>query len=71
MFWIPGGDKKLQVRLMVCAHMKKAGHRDAVATIQRLSEYCNWLRVEEHVTEFVKQCLHCMGSKAGEARWPS
>ena len=22
--------------------------------------------MEQHVTEFVKQCLHCMDSKAGE-----
>ena len=29
--WIPGRAKKLQVRLMVCAHMKEAGHRNAVA----------------------------------------
>ena len=28
--WIPGGAKQLQVRLMVCAHMKEAGHRGAV-----------------------------------------
>ena len=60
--WIPGGAKQLQVRLMVCAHMKKADHRGAVATLQRLSEYCCWFCIEEHVAEFVKQCLHCMGS---------
>ena len=29
--WIPGGAEELQVRLMVCAHMKEAGHRNAVA----------------------------------------
>ena len=64
--WIPGGSKQLQVRLMVYAHMKEAAHRCAVATLQRLSEYCRWFRTEEHVTEFVKQCLHCMDSKSGE-----
>ena len=51
---------------MVCAHMKEAGHRGAVATLHRLPEYCSWFRMEEHVAEFVKQCLHCMNSKAGE-----
>ena len=25
--WIPSGVKALQVRLMVCAHMRSAGHR--------------------------------------------
>lgn len=64
--WIPGDAKKLQTRLMVCAHMKDAGHRGTVATFQRLSEYCCWFRMEDHVSEFVKQCLHCMDSKAGE-----
>ena len=45
---------------------RHAGHRDAVDTIKRLSEYCSWFRMEEHVTEFVKQSLHCLDSKAGE-----
>ena len=64
--WIPAQARDLQVRLMVCAHMKDAGHRGAVATLQRLSEYCCWSDMERHVTEFVRQCLHCMDSKAGE-----
>ena len=37
-----------------------------VATLQRLQGYCCWFCMEIHVTEFVKQCLHCMDSKAGE-----
>ena len=49
----PGGSKRLQVQLMVCAHMKEAGYRGAVATLQRLTECCRWFRMEEHVTEFV------------------
>ena len=40
--WIPAQARDLQVRLMVCAHMKDAGHRGAVATLQRLSEFCCW-----------------------------
>ena len=51
---------------MVCAHMKEADHRSAVATLHRLSEYCCWFCMEEHVAELVKQCLHCMERKAGE-----
>ena len=46
--------------------MKEAGHRGAVPTLEQLSEYCSWFRMEEHVTEFVKQCLYCEDSKAGE-----
>ena len=61
----------LQVRLMVRAHMMTdVGHRGAVATLQRLSEYCCWSDMERHVTEFVRQCLHCMDSKAGERTGP-
>ena len=51
---------------MVCAHMKEAGHPGAVATLQRLSEYCCCFCMDEHVAEFVKQCLHRIDSKAGE-----
>ena len=40
--WIPGGAKQLQVRLMVCANMKKDGDQSAVATLRQLSEYCCW-----------------------------
>ena len=47
--WIPGGAKQPQARLMVCAHMKEAGHRGAVAILLRLSEYCCWFCMEEHV----------------------
>ena len=67
--WIPGGAEELQVRLMVCAHMKEAGRRGGVATLQRLSEYCCWFHMEEHVTEFVEMfvemCLNCMDLKRG------
>lgn len=37
--WIPDTAKKLQVRLMVCAHMKEEGHRGSAATLQRNREY--------------------------------
>ena len=64
--WIPEQAKEMQTRLKVYAHMKDAGHRRVVATLQRLRRYCSWFRMEVHVAGFVKQCLHCMDSKAGE-----
>ena len=64
--WIPDTARDLQMRLMVCAHMKEAGHRGAAATLQRLQEYCCWSKMDQDVTEFVRQCLHCMDSKSGE-----
>ena len=61
---IPKQAKEMQTRLMAYAHMKDAGHRGVVATLQRLQGYlCSWFHMEVHVTEFVKQCLHCMESK--------
>ena len=64
--WIPSGDKALQVRLMVCAHMRSPGHRGVSPTLFRLKEYCIWSHMEFHVREFVSQCLHCVDTRAGE-----
>ena len=36
--WMPVGAKKLQVRLMVCAHMKEAGHRCLLYTSDAADE---------------------------------
>ena len=40
--WIPDSDKQLQVRLMICAHMRDTGHRGVAATLVRLQEFCVW-----------------------------
>ena len=40
MLWIPEHAKKMEMRLMVCTHMKDAGHRGVVSTSQWLQEYC-------------------------------
>ena len=39
---IPDSDKQLQVRLMICADMRDAGHRGVAATLVRLKEFCVW-----------------------------
>ena len=57
--WIPDGDKTLKMRLMVCAHMRDAGHRGVAATVVRLRNFCVWSDMEADVREFVRQCLHC------------
>ena len=64
-FWIPDGAKRLQARLMVCAHMTESGHRGPAATLARLRPYCVWSGMEGGVREFVRQCLHCADSKSG------
>ena len=62
--WIPSSDNQLQIRLMICAHMREAGHRGVAATLVRLQEYCVWKGMEVQVREFVRQCLHCADSRA-------
>ncbi|CAM9685520.1 unnamed protein product, partial [Sphacelaria rigidula] len=63
--WIPSSDKQLQVRLMICAHMRDAGHRGVAATLVRLQEFRVWQGIKTNVREFVRQCLHCADSRAG------
>ena len=64
--WIPDSDKPLQLRLMICAHMRDAGHRGVAATLVRLQEYCVWSGMEADVREFVRQCLHCADTRSGD-----
>ncbi|CAM9761861.1 unnamed protein product, partial [Sphacelaria rigidula] len=64
--WIPSSDKQLQVRLVICAQMRDAGHRGVTATLVRLQEFCVWQGVETNVREFVRQCLHCADSRADD-----
>ena len=47
--WIPDVDKSLQIRLMVCAHIRDAGHRGVAATLVRLRDYCLWNGMEADV----------------------
>ena len=44
--WIPDSDMQLQVRLMICANMRDAGHRGVAATLVRLQEFCVWSGME-------------------------
>ena len=38
--WVPGEERELQARLMVCAHMQDTEHRNVRATTHRLGAYC-------------------------------
>ena len=57
--WIQDSDKQLQVRLMICAHMRDAGHRGVATTLVRVQEFCVWSGMEAQMRGFVRQCLHC------------
>ena len=65
--WVPDEERELQARLMVCAHMQDAGHRGVRATTHRLGAYCAWDNMQKDIPKFVRQCLHCVDSKAGNA----
>ena len=63
--WVPPPERSLQVRLMVCAHMQEARPRGICATMHRLGAYCVWEGMKEDAAELVRQCLHCVDSRAG------
>ena len=63
--WILDCDKQLQVRLMVCAHMRDAGHRGVATTLVSLQVFCVWSGMEAQKREFVRQCLYCANTRLG------
>ena len=65
--WVLEEERELQARLMVCAHIQDAGHHGVRATTHRLGAYCPWDNLEKDIGKFVRQCLHCIDSKAGSA----
>ena len=65
--WVPEEERELQARLLVGAHIQDAGHRGVRATTHRLGAYCAWDDVEKDIAKFIRHCLHCIDSKAGNA----
>ena len=61
--WIPEAADELKKRLLVCAHMKDAGHRGVDATLERLRGHCVWSSMEDDVKEMVRDCLFCADYK--------
>ena len=52
---------------MVCAHMQDAGHHGVRATTHRLGAFCVWDKMEKDIAKIIRQCLHCIYSKTGNA----
>ena len=48
---IPDSDNQLQVRLMICAHMRDSEDRGVAATLVRLQEFCVWSGMEAQMRE--------------------
>ena len=44
--WVPAGADSLKKRLLVDAHLERAGHRGVDATLARLERHCVWNRAK-------------------------
>ena len=65
--WVPKQERELQARLMVCAHIPNAGQRGVRAKTHRLGPYSASDNMEKDIAKFVRQYLHCVDPKAGNA----
>jgi Integrase zinc binding domain len=63
--WIPKGDRDIQIRLLVAAHMGAGVHRASTATFKAMSETFTWEGLKEDCGEFCRYCLHCLGLNTG------
>ena len=63
--WVAAGADSLKKRLLVCAHLEKAGHRGGDATIARRERHCVWEGMDDGVRDMIRLCLYCSDTKAG------
>ena len=63
--WVAAGADSLKKRLLVCAHLEKAGHRGGDATIARRERHCVWEGMDDGVRDMIRLCLYCADTKAG------
>ncbi len=64
--WIPTEASEMQLILILIAHTGTAGHRGVEATLDILKQSYHWKYMHNDVHEFVKGCLHCVGTRTGE-----
>ena len=64
--WIPQDDLELQLKVMVTSHCGTIGHRGKDATLSILSEDFWWPSVRKDVDALVRDCFHCILTRAGE-----
>ena len=63
---MPAEAESLKKRLLVCAHLEVAGHREVDATMVRLERHCVWKGMAGDVRDIIRLCLYCADTKAGE-----
>lgn len=63
--WIPNKSHEVQLGIITAAHCGSSGHRGIESTLAIAKEEFTWQNMRSDVTEFVKQCIHCMVGKGG------
>ena len=63
--WIPKRAVHLQVCICVLAHAGLVGHATPQDTLKRIRQHFSWINMEHDIIAFVKNCLHCVGSRTG------
>lgn len=73
--WIPFSDPykethldiaDMQVRILCVGHAGAAGHRSVEATLNRIRGQYWWKGLEDDVSAFVHDCIHCLAANNGE-----
>ena len=64
--WIPENDLMLHMKVIFISHCDIGGHPGKAATESIIRENFCWGSVQEDVSEFVRACIHCIITRAGE-----
>lgn len=64
--WVPAEAESLMKPQLVCAHLDRAGHSGADATMARLNRLCVWDGMAGDAWDMTWLCVCCADNKAGE-----
>ena len=64
--WIPSEAAELQMQILVAGHCGLKGHRGIDATWHSIMKEFVWSGIRKDVEIFVRKCLHCISSRAGD-----
>jgi len=63
--WIPARAEHLKICICVIAHAGLSGHASQATTKGNIKDIFEWKGMEEEITRFCKQCLHCLSTHLG------
>lgn len=64
--FIPPNATHLQICILTLAHSGISGHCGINPTFDKIKDIYYWPTMKKDVEKFVKECLHCVGTKLGE-----